>query len=429
MNKTLTPNQGQQAAIDNFFRFMISPSKYMHLRGPAGVGKTFVMQLLANQGMKEYEDGCKLAGLEQTVKDVVFTATTNKAAEVLSQAIHKPALTIHSHLCLKVYENHNTGETTLEKRPDYYIHQNELVFIDECSMIDSKLWNIIKTSFLNSKIVFVGDHNQMAPVFEKLSPIYNEDGFISDLVEPVRNAGQPALMALCNQLRDTVATGIFKPIQEVPGVIEYLDGKEMQQKLDTMFLDEDVDSRILCYRNKQVKSFNDYIRLQVRQRGSRYEVGENLICASGYQPRTGPGLSIEQALEVTRVSEHTTEIEIKNAKFDTYMMTVKTQFESINLYVPTDQAHFDAVMDYFRKNKMWPEYFRMKNGYPDLRPRDAATIYKAQGSTYDSVFLDLDDISRCTQADQVARMLYVGASRCRNKLYLYGKLKAAYRGG
>ena len=58
----------------------------------------------------------------------------------------------------------------------------------------------------------------------------------------------------------------------------------------------------------------------------------------------------------------------------------------------------------------------------DLRAAYACTINKAQGSTFDRVFIDLDDIRRCNSGDQIARMLYVGVSRARHQVFLTGDL-------
>jgi ATP-dependent exoDNAse (exonuclease V) alpha subunit len=57
-----------------------------------------------------------------------------------------------------------------------------------------------------------------------------------------------------------------------------------------------------------------------------------------------------------------------------------------------------------------------------LRAAYAQTINKSQGSTYDRVFIDLDDLARCSSGDQLARMLYVGFSRARHQVFLTGDL-------
>ena len=56
----------------------------------------------------------------------------------------------------------------------------------------------------------------------------------------------------------------------------------------------------------------------------------------------------------------------------------------------------------------------------DLRAAFAQTINKCQGSTYDKVFIDLDDVARCNMGDLIARLMYVGTSRARFHVYLKG---------
>jgi hypothetical protein len=99
-----------------------------------------------------------------------------------------------------------------------------------------------------------------------------------------------------------------------------------------------------------------------------------------------------------------------------------------NVPVPCDRAHFGALVEYYRKAKQWGKYYELRNNYPDLRQFDAATVHKSQGSTYDTVFIDLANISSCHQPNAVARMLYVAFSRPRSRIFLYGNLAPKYGG-
>ena len=80
-----------------------------------------------------------------------------------------------------------------------------------------------------------------------------------------------------------------------------------------------------------------------------------------------------------------------------------------------------------RKKELWEEYFNIKDTWLDLRSQYASTVHKAQGSSYDKVFIDLDDIGRCNIASDVARMLYVAISRAKKKVILSGTLPEKYR--
>src|SRR5690606_28010825 len=98
------------------------------------------------------------------------------------------------------------------------------------------------------------------------------------------------------------------------------------------------------------------------------------------------------------------------------------------LRVPLDFKLFSSVLKSLYKVKDFHSYFNLKDMYADMRPSHASTIHKAQGSTYNNVFMDLYDIGANNKPMEVARLLYVGTSRPKNKLYLYGQLPDKYSG-
>lgn len=53
----------------------------------------------------------------------------------------------------------------------------------------------------------------------------------------------------------------------------------------------------------------------------------------------------------------------------------------------------------------------------DLRHSYACTVHKAQGSTYDTVYVDLDDLYKAIRnKDMYNRLLYVAVSRAAKKV-------------
>lgn len=427
-------NKGQQAAEEAVFQFLLSNDKEFILSGPAGVGKTFMMKHIMDNLMTRYHQACKLLGMPDTLNTIHQTATTNKASEVLETSTGYPAQTIHSFMNLKVVDDFKTGISRCRPTPSWKVHSGIVLFIDEASMIDSDLHkHILEGTDTTCKIIYVGDHSQLAPVFEKVSPIYLSPKHYAELLEPVRNADQPALMALCDQFRDTVATLKFKPILEVLGVIDYIDDTKLQYILDNDFKDESIDSRILCFTNARVKDYNDYIR-GVRGYPDHLVQGEIVINNSAVIIGKMM-LRVEQQFKISKIDSTFTPYNIDehdpSAIMDIYEAVLVSPNDpgtatGITVRIPANRDHYKALIDFYSKNKMWRQFYHLKNNYPDLRPKDAATVYKAQGSTYDSVILDLSNIGRCNQSDQVARMLYVGVSRPCNRLYLYGKLPPRY---
>ena len=428
---TLTPDQ--QKAADDFFAFLMSDAKTFVLSGGAGVGKTFLMSHICNTVMQEYTDTCKMLGENQIYTEVAFAATTNKAAEVLEKSLGLPTQTIQSYLALKVKENFKTGKTSLEKTASWKVRTNQIVFIDESSMIDANLYDVIMESFENSKIVFVGDHAQMAPVDDSVSPVYtnvDEDHFVF-LAQPVRNANSPALVNLCSQLRDTVETGVFRPIQNIPGSVEYLDGPQMQSKLQDIFAtDLNPSCRILAYTNDRVKEFNAYIR-EIRGLPEKVSVGDVLVSASTYQVGKST-LNVEREVTVSHIYEDVRDhgygeiFEDGKPILTRYMDVILRHGGIMAVNIAEEPERLKVAIKHFASKKNWSTYFDLKGLCADLRDKAACTVYKSQGSTYESVFIDLGNIGSSFSPDQVARMVFVAASRATTKVYLFGRLPARY---
>lgn len=421
-------NPGQEAVAEAFFQFLFSDEKEMGISGGGGVGKSHLVSNLIDEVMPRYQETCDLMGLKPEYRDVEMTSLTNKASEVLSVFTGRHVSTIHSFMNLKVQDDYSTGQSKITKTGAWRVHEGIILFIDECSMIDTPLDNIIQEGTHRCKIVYVGDHCQMTPVMEPISPIYKPGRMKwHELTQQMRTI-IPEIQALHAQLRRTVETGVFEPIRIVPGIIDHLDDDQMQLMLGQTFAKQTLDSRILSYTNKRVVMYNDYIR-DMRGLSEEYTLGELLVNNSAIRLKNTM-MSVEEEVEIVSLGteqdipiDATTTMKIRHADLKTRLGGL---FRDVPL--PSDRAHFAALVNHFRKAKNWPKYYELRNKYPDLRQRDAATVYKAQGSTYESAFVDLGDISTCHNPNQVARMLYVALSRERHRIFLYGQLAEKYGG-
>lgn len=427
MTKAL--NQGQQAAADGFMEFLLGDGIECIISGPGGVGKTFLMGHLIDSIIPAYQNMCEILGIQQKYGAVYMTATTNKAAEVLSLATQRPAETVHSFMNLVLKDDFKTGKSNLTRSRAWHIHEGLILFIDECSMIDRNLLKEIRDSTHNCKIVYVGDDKQMSPVGEDRSPIYNQRLPFFELTEPMRNNGQPALQAICAQMRHSVDTLEFKPIQLVPGVIDQATDADIEQMLLASFHDQDHQNRFLSFTNRKVVDYNNYIRW-MRQLPQAITAGEHLINNSAVRIREFM-LSVERGVEILKIEDTPVPVEIEDG-VNLYVRhaDIRTDLgeEITQIPIPSDYEHYHQLIKFYGRTKNWTKYFLLKNNYPDLRPRDASTVYKAQGSSLDVVYIDLSDIGSCNIASQVARMLYVAVSRARTRIVLYGQLPDKYGG-
>jgi hypothetical protein len=421
-------NKEQQQSFMDVIKFINNPNqKSMSLSGGAGTGKTYFISQVAKGILNHKEKGSPLHTVE-------VTATTNKAVAVISEAIGdavNEVKTVYSFMNLRVSENFTTGAVKIVPTKMWTVHSGVLLIIDECSMINKELFKWLDKGLDSTcKVLYVGDRDQLAPIKEELSSIYTQDYKQSILTQPVRNAEQPALIALCEQVRKTVETGIFTPIVEVPGVIDLIDGVQLKGVLEREYSQENPTRRILAYTNKRVIEYNTFIR-GLRGYNDPFEIGEilsNNTSTSGSRSTAGT-LYTDQLVRVVGISE---DYENQNIINGYKVRTITLHIEDLTtstLYTVTCFADVNdraEVLKYYSSRKQWDKYFTIKSGYPDLRSVAASTIHKAQGSTYDSVVVDMADIGKCTIKSQTARMQYVALSRPKSRIYIRGTLPERY---
>ena len=418
----ITLNQGQKQVVDGFFEFLFTDEKAMIISGEGGSGKSFLASYLINDVMKQYTETCELMGIPTKYTSAVITATTNKAGEILADSIGIPVDTIHSFMNLTMYEDYKTGEVVLTKTRNYAAIRNTIVFIDEYSMVNKKLLKFIDETLIDCKIVYVGDCNQLPPVKEHVTEVQLRGYRMFELTEPVRNAGQPALIQLCKQFINTVKTNSFQGIKLVPEVIVYMTDEQVGEEISTCFLNPDHNNAILAYYNDQVIDLNNSIRTIVRGFPKEYVEGETLICNTAVEYQPNKRLCTEEVVHIVRAG-----------KVDKHFLGIPIQYldlryrDGIGYDIPVslDNAAYSKKLKEFSSKKDWHNYFTLKK-IPDLRSSDARTVHKSQGSSYDTVFIDLTNLSKCYDSELAAKLFYVAVSRARNRIVFFGSLHPKY---
>lgn len=419
-------NADQEKAVREVSGFLLDDTKKEHVvSGAGGTGKTFTVGRVLDS-LERINTTAALLGAKKLNK-VYYTASTNKAAEVLSNASNGTASTIHNLLGLSVINDFRTGKTKLKKTDRNAVISDAIIVCDEASMVSAELKALIKQYTQNCKIIYTGDKYQLFPIGEESSPVF-DDATISQsiLLEPMRQDKDSPIYKLCTQFRKTVETGKFFPIIGSKGHVDYLTTDQYRAEIIQNFVHEPRDDmKILCYTNPEVIGYNSNIR-KLRGLPATFTAGETIVSNNAAKSMSQDSmLVIEREYLIDDVSQI---IEHPQYKFKCYYVWINgSQYMQ-----PVNQDDVKKVLQHLAKKSKqdgdWEDYFHFKNNIADLRQKDASTVHKAQGSTYDTVYIDLNDIGKCFNRVDASRLLYVALSRPTTRIALYGKLPDYYGG-
>jgi len=282
------PNDQQTEALDKIDDFLKSNKKVMTLSGYAGTGKTSIMEMIAEKA--------KIDGMQ-----IVFTATTNKATQVLKAKvgyIGYPVMTANKAFGIALepgdkqeYDADDLKAVLVESK----VAGSDAAIIDEASMISQENFDILTSIAKETglKIIFVGDVAQLPPVERdndsvKLSPVFtNKQGDVITLTK-VERTGDNAILKEATNLRDgEELSGVSSFNKDGKGVA-YMkpSSQEERDKIIKTFapkMREDPDYfRILTYSNKSVAQYNDTVRRLLGYNDNTPRVGETILGYANY---------------------------------------------------------------------------------------------------------------------------------------------------
>lgn len=418
MNTALAPitlTEDQQNALDAFHQFLLDPIETVFvLSGYSGCGKSTLVRTIIDE-VPRFIRTAKLINPKQQDWPIELTATTNKAAENLGAITGHPCGTIHSYLGLKVQTDFRTGVTTLTPRKGAIPIEHTLLFIDEASYIDKQLLGYIFQLTKDCKVVFIGDPAQLTPVKATSTPVFDANFSGAHLAKVVRQAEGNPIVDLATKFRHTVNTGEFFSFTPDGHSVVYLPRDKFNEAVEMEFSRLDwkyQDSKVLAWTNKCVIGYNHFVRNHVKG-DPHFAVGDYAVCNS-FITAGGKSLKTDQLVQITSISHDTQVLGVDGKWF--------TVDETVSCFMPNHLADKNKRLKEAKANNEISVIAQIETEWIDLRAAYACTINKAQGSTFDRVFIDLDDIRRCNSGDQIARMLYVGVSRARHQVFLTGDL-------
>jgi ATP-dependent exoDNAse (exonuclease V) alpha subunit len=316
--------------------------------------------------------------------------------------------------------DYKTGQTKLQKTQSTQVFYNTLIVIDEASMIDSELLKIIRQQTMNCKILYIGDSAQLAPIFETASPVFTSVKDKLELTTIQRQQEHNPIIALSQQMRNSVESDSFSEILSNGLQIQHLSGEDFQQEINNTFTHNySVDSaKILAWTNTKVLQYNEYVHTLIHNT-SDILVGDVLVTNNPILGVGGMTVHSTDSLVTVGSITPTTEKGIAGN-------WIRIKESRIQVFVANNLHEVTALLKQLSKNKLWVEYFAAKDFFADLRNIYSSTVHKSQGSTYGTVFIDLTDIGSNNKSNEVARLLYVAITRASDKVVFYGKLPDKY---
>jgi ATP-dependent exoDNAse (exonuclease V) alpha subunit len=409
MSITLTDDQ--QAAYAALVALVTSDQQSLVISGAAGCGKT----TLINTFLNEWPTICKLMNGSFQEYEPVLTATTNKAADALSSATGRETYTIHRYLGLRV-ESTGFKETKLVSTGKARPH-NMLLIIDEASFVDHVLFNEIRERTESCKVVYLGDPMQLRPVKETETPVFDYGFPTVELNQIVRQSDGSPIQTLSRSLREFVA-GKPLPNAGVNGVdILHLP----QDQFEAAFIEDCKKHRgnavrALAWTNQAAIRYNSIVA-EAMSGKPEIKAGDTVVVNKQIKLSRNMRLPTDSTVFIKELGEWV---------IDEY--GIQSRLVHLGNGYTTRQAKSMKAVDkliketYANPNNNSVSPLVLENTYADLRLMYASTVNKSQGSTYDIVYIDLNDISKCRDADQVRRMLYVAVSRAKHKVVFTGDI-------
>lgn len=417
-------NYEQAVAVEAMERFLQSDEEFFILKGPAGTGKTYCIREL----------------IPRVRGRLVFTAPTNKATKELRASVsseeYKPeCCTIYSLLGLKLEANGEVKELTNPEDP-IDLSKFVAVIVDEGSMINANLFRFIKQTAEDQqvKFIFMGDDAQLPPVGEKIAPIWELEN-IHSLTKVMRHDNQ--ILKLATALRNLQS----HPAPQLK-FTEDNDGEEgvwlfkssskfhaaIQAAARAGDFSKSNASKACAWRNVTVDALNKLIRAEIFDNAAEHFwlPTDRIILTSpardlGDSNRPIGTTDDEGSVERVTLDYHPVYSEFKCWKLDCSMDDNRT----VTFWALHENSLRDFKAEVERRaaearinHRRWGLFWEFQESFHQVRHAYALTAHRAQGSTYDSVYVDWQDIFLNRNRLEALKCLYVACTRPKRRLFL-----------
>ena len=393
-------SEEQIKAKDAILEFLLdSDQQFFVLQGTAGTGKTTLIKEVSKDWANQ-QQLLKTLDPKYLFTKFTFTATTNKAVQALTNATGYYAKTIHQLLGLTV----RNGQVALANQSELNF-VNTVIVIDECSYIDYRLLEMIESFTKDNKVIFMGDKTQLPPVGYNHSPVFYKEYPTFNLTKQLRQMHSPNIAKYCRDLQTFINTPIDFPALNIGNEIEHLSKDGFNKRILQM---DAAKSKILAIKNRTVNNYNAVL---FKAKNGREEfTAKDVVINNHYVP----GLATDE------------EVTIEHIRYGVDRVGVTGAYVVINnkhYFLPNKVSNIKKLIKQYTVTGEYSKANAVKNTWVDLRPNFALTIHKSQGSTYDEVFIDLDDMKSIKDLRELAKLLYVAMSRAKYRVILTGDIR------
>jgi len=396
------------------------------LSGYAGTGKTFLLSELIKHFYGNYKQTVT-APTHKAVKVITDTLTENGCPKIDSR-------TIHSYLKLKLEDDCDTGLKKLTQNTFDYGKESpiDILYTDESSMVSDELlgYSVEKIQKGQLKvIVLVGDQYQLLPVDDSKVAEFIKNEIEHTLKLPVRQAEGSPILTTSWEIKDHIDDKLYPPISTL---FDKLNVTHSRKEFMTEYFADEGDVMIGTYTNKMVLRYNDYVRkLTKNDPDECLIVGDELCFYDTFYK--GQEL-IHLNSEVVTVASCKKMYDSKHQV--SYWNVIDEDGQPFPVLDFNDLPKFNKRLQHIadiasvtkdrkERNQKWGQYFALKNRYANVRYNFGSTLHRLQGSTTDSIYLDLTDLDiknyngeYVFDRDTVFRLIYVGITRARFKVVI-----------
>lgn len=436
-----TQNQAFEAIaaqLDNIINTNMVWDNEVSLTGAAGTGKTYLTTKLVKKLHEKYH--------------ITITAPTHKALQVLRQNLLADSVdgvetkTLQSFLNLRLDTDYDKGMQKFEpmkKSKDNDESRTDLLIVDESSMISQELYDFIIRAIEQNRVkavLFVGDEFQLLPIDNMNNKIFDIRNQYK-LEKTVRQAQGSYIINMATKARNIIQSKKYISIKEFFDDVAFKNQVQFftnQKDFHNDFCTPETwakqDKVIASFTNDSVDAHNRIIRNRFweAQNITNPEVlkkGDKVIFQ---QANVIDGKVVHQNSDIVELSSATKIYfepfkiyfwdcrDLENKPFKVIDPDSKDNF-SIALNKLANSAKYEKDIELRRKK--WKSYFELKEVFIDVKYTYASTIHKLQGSTYESVYIDLSILENMKNKDMMYRLLYVAITRASTtvKVLLPGK--------